>query len=142
MKSGMSRIERAVFDTNILISAYLWSGTPRRALEVIRAGHVELISSTAAIKEFIRVLGYPKFGFSPEEIAPFVEDLLSIARLVEPPNLDVIIADPSDNLFLGIAVKGSCQVAVSGDHHLSTLKRFRSIQIVTVPEFMRAMRTP
>lgn len=86
------------------------------------------------------MLGYPKFGFSPEEIAPFVEDLLSIARLVEPPNLDVIIADPSDNLFLGIAVKGSCQVVVSGDHHLLSLKQFRSIQVVTASEFMYATR--
>jgi len=74
----MSKIERAVFDTNILISAYLWSGTPRRPLEVVRAGHVELISATAAIEEFIHVLGYPKFGLSPEEIAPFVDDLLSV----------------------------------------------------------------
>ena len=88
------------------------------------------------------MLGYSKFGFSPEEIAPFVDDLLSITQLVVPPTLDVVIADPSDNLFLGIAVKGSCQVVVSGDHHLLTLKRFRSIQIVTVSEFMRAMRTP
>lgn len=138
----MSKIERAVFDTNILISAYLWSGTPRRALEVVRAGHVELISATAAIEEFIRVLGYPKFGLSPEEIAPFVDDLLSVTQLVVPPTLDVVIADPSDNLFLGIAVKGSCQVIVSGHHHLLILKRFRSIQIVTVSGFMRAMRTP
>lgn len=57
----MSKIDRAVFDTNILISAYLWGGTPRRALELVRAGHVDLVSATEAIEEFVRVLGYPKF---------------------------------------------------------------------------------
>ena len=70
MKSAMAPIRRAVFDTNILISAYLWPGTPRQALEIVRSGRCVLVSADAAIEEFVRVLGYRKFGLSPEEITP------------------------------------------------------------------------
>ena len=84
MKSAMAPIRRAVFDTNILISAYLWPGTPRHALEIVRSGRCTLVSADAAIEEFVRVLGYRKFGLSPEEIAPLVHDLLSLSTLVSP----------------------------------------------------------
>lgn len=83
----MSKIERAVFDTNVLISAYLWPGTPRHALELVRAGVVELLSATPAVEELVLVFGYTKFGLTPKEIAPFVDDLLSLAEIVVPVNV-------------------------------------------------------
>lgn len=138
--SGMSKIERAVFDTNILISAYLWPGTPRQALELVRTGAVELVSATPAVEELVRVLGYAKFGLSPKEIAPFVDDLLSLVELVEPVIVDQVVDDPTDNVFLGVAVQGNCQAIVSGDHHLLDLKQFRGIRIVTASEFVRTVR--
>ena len=68
----MPTLRRAVFDTNVLISAYLWPGIPRTALDMIRSGRSMLVSAQPAIKEFVRVLGYRKFGLSPEEIAPLL----------------------------------------------------------------------
>ncbi|NGZ09809.1 MAG: putative toxin-antitoxin system toxin component, PIN family [Nitrospira sp. LK70] len=138
--SGMSKIERAVFDTNVLISAYLWPGTPRHALELVRAGAVELLSATPAVEELVRVFGYTKFGLTPKEIAPFVDDLLSLAEIVVPVNVEMVSDDPSDNVFLGIAVQGNCQVIVSGDRHLLDLERFRGIRIITASEFVRIVR--
>jgi len=136
----MSKVERAVFDTNILISAYLWPGTPRQALEFVRTGAVELVSATPAVEEFVRVLGYAKFRLSPKDIAPFVDDLLSLVELVLPATVDEVADDPTDNLFLGIAVKGNCQAIVSGDHHLLDLKQFRGIRIITAAEFVCTVR--
>jgi len=63
----MATIRRAVFDTNVLISAYLWTGTPRTALDIVRSGRCTLVSARSAIEEFVRVLGYRKFDLSPEE---------------------------------------------------------------------------
>lgn len=138
--SGMPKIERAVFDTNVLISAYLWPGNPRHALELVRAGAVDLFSATPAVEELVRVLGYTKFGLTPKEIAPFVDDLLSLVEIVVPVNVEVVSDDPSDNVFLGIAVQGNCQVIVSGDRHLLDLERFRGIRIITASEFVRIVR--
>jgi predicted nucleic acid-binding protein len=48
-------IKRVVFDTNILISGYLWGGIPRKALGKTRAKEWILVISNEIIKEFIRV---------------------------------------------------------------------------------------
>ena len=141
MKSAMAPIRRAVFDTNILISAYLWPGTPRQALEIVRSGRCVLVSADAAIEEFVRVMGYRKFGLSPEEITPLVHDLLSLVTLVSPQHdVRVITQDIADNLFLSIALEGGCTVIVSGDHHLLDLRRYQQVRIVSAATFVRALQ--
>jgi putative PIN family toxin of toxin-antitoxin system len=104
----MASAQRAVFDTNVLISAYLWPGTPRKALKIMREGRCELVSAWPAVEEFVRVLGYQKFGLEPNEIEPFVEDLLSLVAFVEPTKtIRVVESDPADNLFIAIALAGN-----------------------------------
>ena len=135
----MPTLRRAVFDTNVLISAYLWPGIPRTALEMIRNGSSMLVSAQPAIEEFVRVLGYRKFGLSPEEIAPLVDDLMSLAMIVHPRHtVDVVTRDPTDNLFLEIALQGKCSVLVSGDRHLLDLRRHRRTRILTPATFVRS----
>ena len=135
----MPTLRRAVFDTNVLISAYLWPGIPRTALEMIRNGSSMLVSAQPAIEEFVRVLGYRKIELSPEEIAPLVDDLTSLSTIVHPRHtVDVVTRDPTDNLFLEIALQGKCTVLVSGDRHLLDLRRYRRIRILTPAEFVRS----
>jgi uncharacterized protein len=139
MKSAMAPIRRAVFDTNVLISAYLWPGTPRHALEIVRSGRCTLVSADAAVEEFVRVLGYRKFGLLPEEIAPLVHDLLSLSTLVSPKHdVRVITKDGTDNLFLSIALEGGCTVIVSGDHHLRDLGLYQQVRIISAATFVHA----
>ena len=139
MKFVMPTLRRVVFDTNVLISAYLWPGIPRTALDAVRSGRILLVSAQPAIEEFVRVLGYRKFGFSPEEIAPLVDDLMSLAMIVHPRHtVDVVTRDPTDNLFLEIALQGKCSVWVSGDRHLLNLRRYRRIRILTPATFIRS----
>ena len=105
MRTEDSSPDRVVFDTNILISAYLWKGLPRKALELARSGQCQLVISNETLHEFVRVLAYPKFGLAPEEIAPIVNDLTSFALFVPVrSHITVIEADPTDNVFLGLAV--------------------------------------
>jgi putative PIN family toxin of toxin-antitoxin system len=137
----MTGIRRAVFDTNVLISAYLWGGVPRRALDIIRNERCELVLAQPAIEEFVRVLGYRKFGFSPEQIEPFVDDLTSHAIIVQPRHtVEVVTQDPSDNLFLEIALQGNCTALVSGDRHLLDIKQYRRIRILSPTEFVRSFQ--
>lgn len=96
MKFVMPTLRRVVFDTNVLISAYPWPGTPRTALDMARSGRIILVSAQSAIEEFVRVLGYRKFGFSPEEIAPLVNDLMCLSTIVRPRHtVDVVTRDPT-----------------------------------------------
>ncbi len=137
----MATIRRAVFGTNVLISAYLWPGTPRSALDIIREGRCELVSAQPALEEFVRVLGYRKFGLSAEEIAPLVDDLTSLSVIVRARHtVNVVTRDPTDNLFLEIALQGNCTALVSGDRHPLAVHRYRRIRILTPAEFIRSFR--
>lgn len=51
-------------------------------------------------------------------------------------NVDVIKADPSDNMFLAAALEGDVDFIVSGDHHLLEMKAFQGIPILTAREFL------
>ena len=128
---------KAVFDTNVLISGYLWKGLPRRAIDKVRRGEWIHLVSEETVEELIRVLAYAKFGLNPEEIEPIVRDLMAISEFVEVKSkIDFVKADPTDNIFVNLAVDGEADVIVSGDHHLLDLKQFNDIPIVSVRKFL------
>ena len=110
---------RAVFDTNILISGYLWKGSARRAIEKVRQKQWVHLISDETVNEFIRVLAYSKFGLTPAEMEPIIRDLANISEHVNVKSkFNIISADPTDNIFLNLALDGQATVIVSGDHHL------------------------
>ena len=128
---------KAIFDTNVLISGYLWKGLPRRAIDKVRGGEWIHLVSEATIEELIRVLAYAKFGLKPGEIEPIVRDLMAISEYVEVRSqIDLVKADPTDNIFLNLATDGQADVIVSGDHHLLDLKEFNDIPIISVRKFV------
>lgn len=139
MKFVMPILRRVVFDTNVLISAYLWPGIPRTALDMARSGRIILVSAQPESEEFVRVLGYRKFGLSPQEIEPLVDDLMSLSTIVHPRHtVDVVTPDPMDNLFLEIALQGKCSVLVSGDRDLLDLRRYRGTRILPPATLIRS----
>ena len=126
-----------MFDTNVLISGYLWKGMARRALEKVRSREWALLISNDAIDELIRVLAYDKFGLKPEEIEPIVRDLTEISEFVEVrTQIQIIEDDPTDNIFLALAIDGGADVIVSGDHHLLDLEEFEGIPITPIRKFL------
>jgi len=50
--------------------------------------------------------------------------------------IDLVKADPTDNIFLNLAIDGQADVIVSGDHHLLDLKEFNNIPIISVRKFL------
>jgi putative PIN family toxin of toxin-antitoxin system len=129
---------RVVLDTNILISGYLWKGPPRQAIEKVRDKEWSLLISKETTDEPIRVLAYRKFSLSPEEIQPIVEDLFRISEIVEvTTKVTAIRTDLTDNMFLALAVDGSAEVIVSGDHHLLDIRQFADVPIIRVRRFLQ-----
>jgi predicted nucleic acid-binding protein len=68
-----------VFDTNILISGYLWTGKPRQAIRVVKSGGFRLLYCRESIDELIRVLSI-KFGLDSGEIFRIVSDIHTIGK--------------------------------------------------------------
>lgn len=130
-------MENIVFDTNILISGYLWRGKPRQAIHLIKSGNFSLLYCTDSLDELVRVLSV-KFQLDAFEIYRVILDIKSIGRKITISSKEYPINDdPSDNLFINIAIDGNAKIIVSGDSHLLKLGEYREIKIVTVNEFLR-----
>jgi putative PIN family toxin of toxin-antitoxin system len=129
-------ISKIVLDTNILISGYLFGGVPREIIELGRQRCAEILTSVDTEREFIRVLGYPKFGLESDEILLIIQDFKSFAVEVSIfQKIDVIDDDSTDNIFLELVVCGNAEYIVSEDKHLLELKHYSFIEIVTARDY-------
>jgi uncharacterized protein len=130
-------VKKVVLDTNVTVSALFWEGNPRKIYDLVRHGKLILLLSDDMEKEFIRVLGYEKFGLSPQEIMPFVRNLRTHARHVETKSkISIVIADPTDNIFLECALDGGANSIISGNRHLLDIEVYKGIEIVSAKEFL------
>jgi putative PIN family toxin of toxin-antitoxin system len=130
-------LNRVVLDTNVSISAFFWGGYPRAVYDLIRNEKIIMLLSSDMESEFIRVLSYSKFGFTPKEILPFIKSLRSNAELVKTSSkLSIITADPTDNIFLECAVDDNADYIVTGDKHLLDLGVYNGIQILKPKDFL------
>lgn len=126
-----------VFDMNILISGYLWTGKPRQAIRVVKSGGFRLLYCRESIDELIRVLSI-KFGLDSGEIFRIVSDIHTIGKKTTIVTKDQPISeDITDNLFINLAIDGDARLIVSGDSHLLKLKEYKQIGIITVFEFLK-----
>ncbi len=128
---------RAVLDTNVLISAYVFPGGPpeavfRRVLE----GQLEIATSRPLLAELERVLEH-KFGWAPDRAAAAIVQILRVGTVVQPTeSVAVVLADPADDRVLEAASTFGAQVIVTGDRHLLQLKSWRSIEMLSPAEFL------
>lgn len=131
---------RLVIDTNVVVSAQAWGGTPRKLLELAAAGEVSLYTSAPLLAELARVLAYPKVLTALEARGFSLDDLVlgyaELATVVTPAAIgSTIAADPTDDLVLATALAAQADLIVSGDkRHLLALGNFQGIPIVTASE--------
>jgi putative PIN family toxin of toxin-antitoxin system len=90
------------------------------------------------LEEYIKVLAYPKFSLTEEEIKSILEEELLpfVTTVGVKSRISHIKADPDDDKFLALAVDGKADYIISGDKHLLNLNEFQSIKIMTVKEFL------
>ena len=134
---------RVVLDTNVIISALLFRGLPSRLIPLWQKGKVTLLVSSQVLKEYLRVLAYPRFELAAQEIKSIIEvELLPFVEAVRVESkIRVIAKDPSDDKFLELAVDGKADFLISHDKHLLGLGVFRGTQILSVAEFLRPGRS-
>lgn len=138
---------RVVADTNVIVSALLWNGSPRRILEAAERGLLRLFSSPALLAELEDVLGRSKFSrrFAAAGLTPggLVLSYRTATAIVEAATIDPVIrVDPDDDEVLACAVACDAQAIVSGDPHLLALGEFRGVPIVTPQELLSRLGLP
>ena len=127
---------RVIFDTNVLIAAFLTEGVCSTLLVRARRGECELILSTDIIQEFERILR-KKFSLSQSEISDvrkvLAEATKEVRQKVNP--IAPVCRDPDDDRILACARQAHADYIVTGDEDLLVLKRYGAIRIVTPRNF-------
>jgi putative PIN family toxin of toxin-antitoxin system len=138
---GALEMIRVVLDTNVLVSCLLFEGTPGALLNLWKTGRIRLLMRRAMVDEFLRVLAYPKFHLTEDEIQYLLyEEVLPYAEMVDVRPGPVLIAeDPADDMFLRCAHAGRGRYILSGDRHLLNLKTYRRIKILSPADFLTGM---
>lgn len=128
---------RIVLDTNVVLSALLWRGTPHHLLATIgQQPRMQIYSSVALLEELADVLSRPSattrlalIGRSAREV---LADYVEAVELVEPIAVPrVVIGDVDDDQVIAAAVAARADLIVSGDRkHLLPLGSYQGIAIV------------
>ena len=139
---------RVVLDTNVFISAILNPhGSPGAILDQVFDRKVFLCLSPPLIDEIQRVIRYKKMiallnrgGRNVEQAEEIVDKIVAVAE-VSPGlrEVNLIAADPDDNMVLACALETEVDYIVSGDRHLTGLGDFQGIPILSPRDFLEAL---
>ena len=134
----MSNKRRFVFDTNTIISAFLfYQSTPSEALRVaLEVG--EVLVSIEVLEEMAEVLHREKLDrYLERKIREeFLKALVKQAVVIETRARIQMCRDQKDDKFLELALSGGAECIVSGDADLLVMNPFRGISILTPAEFL------
>ena len=131
-----------MLDTNVIVSALVFGGVPRRVFELIEDGYHDFFYSSAIQKETLRVL-QSKFGWDQPTLKRYLPALWGRgSRVVCRRWLSVIREDPADDRILECAVAAQADIIVSGDRHLLRLSNYETIAILTPRQFVEAHKPP
>ena len=128
---------RIVLDTNVILSALLWRGTPYRLLTSIRQQmNAQLFSSTPLLEELADVLTRPSAAKRLATInrsgADVLIDYVEAVNLVSPASIGRVVAsDPDDDVVIATALAANANLIVSGDNDLLSLKQYQNIPILS-----------
>ena len=128
---------RAVFDTNVVISALIFG----RRLAWLRngwaSGTLVPIVCRQTTNELLRVLAYPKFRLPPADRMMLLEDYLPYAEIIAladpPPDLRSIERDPDDAVFLALAMAAQVPL-ITGDTDLPEMLGMTGVRLLSVAE--------
>jgi putative PIN family toxin of toxin-antitoxin system len=126
---------RVVIDTNVIVSALNFGGNPKAVLELARKNRIQNVTSPFILNEVEKVLTQ-KFRWQKDITQEIISDLCNFSQLVNPPKSLAVISYPPDNRILECAVAGEADYIVSGDRHLTDLKTYGKINILTPTEFL------
>jgi putative PIN family toxin of toxin-antitoxin system len=129
---------RLVLDTNVVASALLWDGAPRRLLRVGQGETVRFFTSAPLLGELTDILARAKFAKKIEASLLSADQLVGLyaelAALVHPTPVPRIAMDPDDDVVIGTALAAKSDYLVTGDRALLSLAEYEGGRIVSVNE--------
>ncbi len=130
---------RCIFDTNILISALLFSNSvPGRALKLALTRSAVILISAETVEELAEVISRRKFDkyLTSEERAEFLASFVNRATPVEVSENLKVCRDPKDDKFLNLARSGNASYIITGDDDLLVLQTHFDTVIIDARSFL------
>ena len=129
---------RVVIDTNVFISSFFGTGSPRKIIDFWKEGKITICLSKQIIDEYVEVL--EKLGLRSERE---VEEILQLfARgfnslfVGKTPKLEIVEDDPDDDKFFECAVALKAKFIISGDKTVLELEEYVGIKVVSPKLFV------
>jgi putative PIN family toxin of toxin-antitoxin system len=132
---------KVVVDKNVVISAQLFGGTPAKLIALWQSGAIKPVASKEIVDEYLRVLTYPKFQLSEEEINYLLyQEILPFFDIIDvQQGPQILEKDPQDDKFIRCALTANAIYIISGDQHLLALKSHQKIEILSPAEFINML---
>ena len=132
-----SRI-KVVLDTNVLVSAIVFGGIPKKVLNLILKEKLIGVTSVSLMAELSEVV-HKKFPFRKSDLEYLEEQIITDFEIIKPRKVLRVARDDDDNRVLEAAVEGNCGYIVTGDEDLLVLKKYKTIKILTPTKFLEEM---
>jgi uncharacterized protein len=127
---------RIVVDTNVIVSALVFGGLPRRVFEAVEGGRCDFYYSAEIEDETRRVLRV-NFGWGEDRLDRYLPAFWNLGERATPHRrVNAVRDDPDDNRILECALAANAHVIVSGDSHLLRLIAYEGIAILTPRAFL------
>jgi uncharacterized protein len=127
---------RLVLDTNVVVSALLWDGPPRRLLRIGRGAGVTFFTSPPLLAELTDILSRPKFErkitaslLSIDQLVDLYAEMVVVVRPISIPRL---ASDPDDDVVIGTAIAAKADFVVTGDRTLLSVMQYEGGRIISV----------
>lgn len=138
MVKEAEELKKVVLDTNILLSALLFKGRLSRIVDLWKEGAIKPFFSRETFEEFRTALGYPKFSLKAYEVKAILEETLPYFEVVgKTEKISGVCKDPDDDKFISCALAASAEYIVSGDKDLCSIRKYRSVKIISAMKFLR-----
>jgi hypothetical protein len=127
-----------VIDTNVLILCLLFGGRLEPLRRLWQSRSIVPLLSKQTFDELHRVLAYPKFRLTPQEIAAIIQiEILPYFEVLESvPPIPPTCRDVDDEKFLCVASGSNAACLITGDQDLLVLQQFRKTRIITPADFL------
>ena len=128
---------KVILDTNVVMSAVFFGGSPLRILEAWRDGCLELIVTEDILAEYAEIANrltarYPQVDFHPW--LSFIKEKATTVRVCRP--YAAVCEDPDDDVFVACAIKADAKIICSGDHHLLQVDGHAGVEILPPRQFV------
>ena len=132
---------KVVFDTNVVVSASFWRGSPFDCLAAWAQGRCEAVVSPSLLVEYHETTAELRQEYPDRPWVAWADALTDAATLVFPvERASGATPDPDDEMILECALSAEVDCIVSGDKkHLLPLRRFRGIPIFSPADFLRSL---